>query len=421
MVGKLERIDAPGIRAEGAVLHSMRREVANLLRRQQLGFPGAQPVSFARKHIEELRKQDYYVCEKTDGVRYLLYLTEDEEGNEVQYLIDRKNDYWFLPPGWLHLPRVEDETGFHVKTLVDGELVVDDLGHGVTQPTYLVFDCLVLDNKDMTERTLDKRLGYFKEAVYKPYDALFRKYPEERPFQAFAVQMKDMQYSYGIEMMFRAVLPNLKHGNDGLIFTRCNTPYQPGTDPHILKWKPVAENTIDFRIQLRFRPLSPSGQNGSDGDGDDAMSDGDGDGSSSSNGHGHGHENGVNGGKKAATPGVPQLDYDGLPAADLFAYYGDNSPEPYRFFAPLHLTEDEWAAIKACGDPVANRIVECALDDQQRWRIHRFRDDKPEANHISVVNSVLESIRDSVSDQELKDAAKGFKEGWRARHQSAHR
>ncbi|KIH92163.1 mRNA guanylyltransferase [Sporothrix brasiliensis 5110] len=404
MSGKLDRLDAPGIRAEGAVLHSMRREVANQLRRQQLGFPGAQPVSFTRKHMEELRKQDYYVCEKTDGIRYLLYLTEDEEGAEIQYLIDRKNDYWFLPPGSLHLPRAEDEAGFHVKTLVDGELVMDDLGHGEKQPTFLVFDCLVLDNKDMTERTLDKRLGYFKEAVYKPYDALFRKYPEEKQFQAFAIQMKDMQYSYGIEMMFRTVLPNLKHGNDGLIFTRCNTHYRPGTDPHILKWKRVEENTIDFRIQLTFPPLAPDSV---DDDAHGPVKNGD-----TRNGDGH-----------ASTNGGPVLpfDYDALPAADLFAYYGDNTAEPYRHFAPMHLTEEEWELLKATGDPISNRVVECALDDQQRWRIHRFRDDKPEANHISVVNSVLESIRDSVSEQELKEAAKGFKEGWRARRQSTGR
>ncbi|CAK7267290.1 Dcp1p-Dcp2p decapping enzyme complex alpha subunit [Sporothrix epigloea] len=399
MTGKLKRLDAPGVRAEGVVLHNMRREIANQLRRQQLGFPGAQPVSFTRKHMEELRKQDYYVCEKTDGIRYLLYLTEDKDGAEVQYLIDRKNDFWFLPPGSLHLPHAEDETGFHVKTLVDGELVMDDLGRGEKQPTFLVFDCLVLDNKDMTERTLDKRLGYFKEAVYRPYDALFRKYPEEKQFQAFIIQMKDMQYSYGIEMMFRTVLPNLKHGNDGLIFTRCNTHYQPGTDQHILKWKPVEENTIDFRVQLRFPPLAP--------DNDDVA-----DGSPTDSGDRH---------STTGASDVPELDYDTVPVADLFAYYGDNTAEPYRFFAPLYITEKEWELIKACGDPVANRIVECALDDQQRWRIHRFRDDKLEANHISVVNSVMESIRDSVSEQELKEAAKGFKEGWRARRSSSAR
>ena len=39
-----------------------------------------------------------------------------------------------------------------------------------------------------------------------------------------------MQFSYGIEMMFKQVIPNLKHGNDGLIFTARNSQYKFGTD-----------------------------------------------------------------------------------------------------------------------------------------------------------------------------------------------
>lgn len=59
MTGPVGSLDAPGIKAEGEILHGMRKEVAELLGRKQLGFPGAQPVSFARKHLAELTKQEY--------------------------------------------------------------------------------------------------------------------------------------------------------------------------------------------------------------------------------------------------------------------------------------------------------------------------------------------------------------------------
>lgn len=51
-------IDAPGVKLQGNLLLDFRREVARLLRRNNTGFPGAQPVSFVRKHLDELRSQE---------------------------------------------------------------------------------------------------------------------------------------------------------------------------------------------------------------------------------------------------------------------------------------------------------------------------------------------------------------------------
>lgn len=56
--GPIASIAEPGIKAQGQLLHEMRKEVANLLNRSATGFPGAQPVSFARQHLEELAQHE---------------------------------------------------------------------------------------------------------------------------------------------------------------------------------------------------------------------------------------------------------------------------------------------------------------------------------------------------------------------------
>lgn len=106
-------------------------------------------------------KNSYYLCEKSDGVRCLMYFTRDGD-KEVHYLIDRKNDYYWVQN--LHFPKPNDDSfqSFHTDTLIDGELVLDDIGDGKRMLRYLVFDCLLLDNKPLMKRMLDKRLGVGK-------------------------------------------------------------------------------------------------------------------------------------------------------------------------------------------------------------------------------------------------------------------
>ena len=64
--------------------------------------------------------------------------------------------------------------------------------------------------------------------------------------------MKEMFRIQDAHVLFEHVLPRLEHENDGLIFTVDAAPYYMGTSPHILKWKPMRLNTIDFNA----RPLS---------------------------------------------------------------------------------------------------------------------------------------------------------------------
>lgn len=390
-------IERPGVKAEGEVLETMQREVRDLLGLTHTKFPGAQPVSFSKKHLDALKRDEYvetgassmtvranrsshsyYVCEKSDGIRYLLYATHDGKGGETHYLIDRRNDYWFLEMRNLHLPLPNAPIDrFHTETLVDGELVWDSLPDGKKEPRYLIFDCLVMDGNVLIERSLDKRLAYIQEHLYRPYQELLKRYPDERQYQPFHVEMKPFQFSYGILKMFKEILPSLKHGNDGLIFTCRTTPYQHGTDQGIVKWKPPDENSIDFRLRLHFPLVEPD--------------------------------------EYERQEGILEqfVDYDSLPKVEIQVWMGKNN---YRTFEePLHLTEQEWETLKGLDDPLNDRIIECYQDSDKRWRMIRFRDDKDHANHQSTVDSVYQSIIDRISEADLIREANEIREKWKQR------
>lgn len=253
-------LDVVGIKVEPEKAENFRRKVASLLGQTEIGYPGAAPVSFSSQRLAELQQKDYYVCEKTDGIRCLMYMecsSTDSEISGMHYLIDRKNDYRYVPG--LHFPKPDDETflSIHDDTIIDGELVLDTYEDGSQQLKYLVFDVLVLNGHRVMHDPFDKRLVYLKKEVLEPYKQMRRNSPEEgRPF---IVEEKSMHFSYNIEMMFRDIIPKVKRirGNDGLIFTCCSTSYYIGLDEHILKWKPASDNTVDFRLHLQFPVPEP--------------------------------------------------------------------------------------------------------------------------------------------------------------------
>ena len=372
----LERIN--GVWATRELQSQFQHEVAQLLQRSgNTSFPGAQPVSFSAEHIQELKTQDYYVCEKTDGLRYLMYLTHDEQGGGICYLIDRRNDYWFIPH--LHFPHHEDKTFNrpHTDTILDGELVEDRYENGSSVIKFLVFDCLVLDKQILMQRPLDKRLAYFKSQVLTPYQEMFKKQPG-RP-QPFVLEDKETNFSYGIKLMFEEIIPKVRklHGNDGLIFTCRNTPYKTGTDPHILKWKPPNENTVDFLLHMEWPLMEP------DPDDPDRS---------------------------------PQPDYYAMP--NRFELYIHHGSHKYSYVDELYVESREWENWKTMNVPLQDIIVEAFQDEQQRWRYYRFRNDKDQSNHIRVYEAVIRSIKSHVTEQDLLDNANDIRSAWKARDEA---
>ncbi|KAI9032399.1 hypothetical protein DFJ74DRAFT_601806 [Hyaloraphidium curvatum] len=267
-------------------------------------FPGAQPVSFAKHHLDVLERDNYFVSEKADGVRCLLYM------------------------------HVGDDGGFETF------LLVLDIDGPKRILRFLLFDCVVLDGESLMRKTFDKRLGRLREFILKPHDAYLATHPEYAAVVPFSVELKELQLAYHLWAVMQQQ-PTLKHGSDGLLFTARDAPYVSGQCDQMIKWKPSEENTADFKI--RYEPGSP-----------------------------------------------PRFFLQIMQKGNVHSDITEMRPEPELL--------EEWTL-----SPPAGRIVECRYDPEWpgNWRFMRFRDDKDTANFVDVLNSIMQSIRDNVGEEEV--------------------
>ncbi|KAF9084776.1 Dcp1p-Dcp2p decapping enzyme complex alpha subunit [Mortierella sp. GBA35] len=360
--------DIPGMPIDARTESMLRERICRAIGIQGNRFIGAQPVSFTRMTLQELKSEDYFVSEKSDGVRVLLYCVLNERGQQQVFLVDRKNKFSYVPQ--LRFPVAGNLSIYHNETIVDGELVTDQEPDGSQVVRFLAFDLLCYNGQNIIKRTLKSRLARLQQEFVTPYKELLKvaqpQFVHEQPFK---VSVKEMNLSYGIEKMFREVIPRLKHGSDGLIFTSAVAEYVPSTNNKMLKWKPPSENTIDFKLSLEF----PTKQ------------------------------------------GVP--DYNQKPSFVLHEWQGS---QQYNRFGLMIVDDGLWEHWKSTQTQLQNRVVEVSYSPNDRtWRFFRFRDDKEHGNHSSVVRKVQESIRDGVERDELLHAQGEIRSAWKERERVA--
>ncbi|KAF9014107.1 mRNA capping enzyme [Cyathus striatus] len=351
--------------------HWLKRHVAALCNLDNERFPGSQPVSFGTRDLLKLESQDFWVCEKSDGVRVLL-LVAIVDREQLVYIIDRRNTYRAIQG--IFFPHFDNPVFPLQNTIVDGELVIDtDPATGKETLRFLAFDCLVVDNHNVMSRPLDKRYGRLNEWFFKPYAKMIRDHPEVTGSHPFKIAVKQINFSYHVEKVFSEDIPKLQHGNDGLIYTCVNTPYTPGTDINILKWKPPFENSIDFKLVLKFPP-------------------------------------------SATNPKTP--DFYAKPIFLLYVWTGDERGQSkYEEYDQMYVDDDEWEKLKLSGEQLDDRIVEVHWDPTvESWRMMRFREDKPNGNHRSVVDNIIQSIADGVEKEALLARSNEIRNAWKVRH-----
>ncbi|GMM32115.1 mRNA guanylyltransferase [Martiniozyma asiatica (nom. inval.)] len=389
--------NVPGVRCLPEFEEYLKERLSTLLRCRRTKFAGSQPVSFTRDHLHKnLLQRDYFVCEKSDGLRVLLFVLVNTETNEEGvFLITRENEFYHIPG--MHFPRFKDNLSVPQNgTVVDGELVFSVNPTTKTKEIrYLIFDCLAIDEHAVTTKPLHKRLFHLQMEFHVPYMKLRQTYPDDCKDWPFKVDFKHMSQSFKMSKVFRT-MPQLTHVTDGLILTCAETPYVLGTDTLLLKWKPADENTIDFKIGLEFPIFVDTDLPGHD-------------------------------------PDREYPDYDSKPKVNIFIWKGGDDPHKsesiednikrngghyvnsfvnYEYWSELNITDEQWDDIKATGESFHGRIAECRQNSQGGWDFLRFRDDKLHGNHINIVMKILQSIEDAVTKEELIDMEQEIERAW---------
>jgi len=261
-------------------------------------------------------------------------------------------------------------------TVLDGELVVDQISATQRRLRLLLFDALVVDEENVMRRPLSRRYGCLQCQIQPAFMNYMSANADARMRAPFEVLVKPMDLAYGLAEVLQVKMPKLRHGCDGLIFTSLHAPYEMGTTTNILKWKRPQENTIDFKIQLKFPP--------------DLKVD-----------------------LGANTP-----DWKAKPTFELLQHVHGDEHEYYDW---LDMEDEEWDKWKEKGEQLDDRIVECAWhppspegEDVSTWHITRIRDDKTTANHKTTVSRVMESIRDGVMEQELIELVPEIRTAWKS-------
>ncbi len=190
-------------------------------------FPGANPVSIERRHFQQLSRERYYVAEKSDGIRYLMYCT-CFEGDAVTVLVDRR---WQMFVVKADVPPTLSELG----TVLDGELAANTQQK---RSVFLVFDAVVVGGDSVHRSAFHHRMQAVTRALgtetgvglpvhVKHFFALHKAWPEF---------LRHLQQA---SAAFRT---------DGVVLVPDAQGVRTGRHDSMFKCKPTQQNTVDLEV-----------------------------------------------------------------------------------------------------------------------------------------------------------------------------
>lgn len=309
--------------------------------------PAPQPSSLERQHFPLLLQNDYMVADKSDGARFVLFLTR-AAGREVAVLVDRKLKLFQIP--------VAASKSFFAGSMFDGELV-DANGFHV----FLVFDAVAVKGVYVGEESLLSRLALVRNT----FD--LEGSPTQSAEQAAALAKRGKVVCGGsahglsfrpkpcyvmrqLDTLLRQ-MPTLPYAVDGLVFTPVHAAICTGTHATAFKFK--WKHTIDVEVASDGEFLVGKG-------------------------------------------GAPETAVQRMPLASLGAVFRLDDELKLRIVS---------GAASARG-AVLELLLTLLPDGEVRLSLLRLRSDKVHPNSAAVVLRTLVNLNEGISTDELLELAR---------------
>jgi mRNA capping enzyme, catalytic domain/mRNA capping enzyme, beta chain len=346
------------------------------------GLPGCMPVNFDREDMEKVQvapDNDYFLSEKTDGVRHFMIFTGDSV-----VLVDRALN--------AKRPKVVKSSGLDpmadlVKlvqpgTVLDGEVVMhrgtphtaNGMQSHEARPIFDAFDVMMVGGTPILHHKFEARLKALQQASFchNPQSDASRVFPRSVADMSIPLPMVRKRFvnRRQIGELFNCVieekgfrsyrqLPLYNHLTDGVIF-QPNTPYKCGTDHDLSKWKYPDTATIDVKLLEEHVYRSDFG------------------------------------GRKA----MNDDDEDGL---EIFPVVACQDSVVVDMKRHIHLPRSELYRMNADRFEIRKNIAEVGKDPASgEWYYLTMRPDKTDANHISTVLGTTLELAEALDWKELQ-------------------
>jgi len=222
-------------------------------------YPGTRYDYLHKRDFNFLKRNNYWVCEKSEGVKVLILFTKEQI-----YFYDDCGSIFSISSNNFFLPSIGNPSSPQDQTLIDGEMTFN---FHYTKYCVMIIDVLYVEGENITKLSLSKRLQAIRERIIVPYR---NKYPDDKDQEILPLVLLGKEYLKlsNINKIFdkikhyecsreeegsghRFLYTNGKRYNDnnGIIFTPEDKEYRPWKNNFIKRWKWNIFNTVNFLVK----------------------------------------------------------------------------------------------------------------------------------------------------------------------------